>query len=112
MREDISIRAIELRRMGLSFEIIAYALNSSVGTIYRLAKDTVPEWRIEKRKIGAKRIRRPLGLALPTDPALKRRLRDLARRGYDVPPSKQADWDNLTRTGIPIKERVRMLELE
>ena len=45
-------------------------------------------------------------------PALEKRIRNLARRGFDVPPSKQDDWTRLVRAGVPVSERVRILGLE
>lgn len=48
----------------------------------------------------------------PKDPVLKQRILNLAKRGYDVPPSKQADWDTLAKSGYPAEERRRILKLE
>lgn len=42
----------------------------------------------------------------------KRRVINLARRGFDVPPSKQADWDVLAKSGMTVDERRRTLKLE
>ncbi len=48
----------------------------------------------------------------PKDPILKQRIMNLAKRGFDVPPSKQADWDTLAKAGYPVDERRRILNLE
>ena len=45
---------------------------------------------------------------LPMD----RRTRLLAIRGFDVPPSKQADFDTLRRSGFSLDECRKMLRLE
>lgn len=50
--------------------------------------------------------------SFPSDPVLAARIRNLAKRGFDVPPSKQADWDVLAKAGYPVDERRRILNLE
>ena len=46
------------------------------------------------------------------DPQLKRRLRLLRERGFDVPPSKTAAYRDLMKAGYSVQERVKMLKLE
>lgn len=50
--------------------------------------------------------------SFPKDPVLAARIRNLAKRGFDVPPSKLVDWETLGKAGIPVDERRRTLALE
>ena len=45
-------------------------------------------------------------------PALPPRVRALLRRGYDVPPSRQAEWETLRRAGYTAIERKAAMRLE
>lgn len=110
---DPRARAIRLRTLGLSFHLIAIALNISSATAYDWAHDIKPEWIMTRRRVGTQLKRRGTGMILPkTNPVLRQRLLDLRRRGFDVPPSKQADWKTLHRHGILADERRRILNLE
>lgn len=49
----------------------------------------------------------------PTDnPELKRRVINLAKRGFDVPPSKADDFEVMKRNGYKVDEIKRILKLE
>lgn len=45
-------------------------------------------------------------------PEQKRRVINLAKRGFDVPPSKQADFELMKRNGYKVPEIRQILKLE
>lgn len=46
------------------------------------------------------------------DPDLKRRILNLAKRGFDVPPSKLQDFETMKRNGYKVPEIRQILKLE
>jgi hypothetical protein len=91
--------ARRMRAAGVPASEIAKALGLRLARVYRRTNDCVPP------KQGK-------SVRIPDDPILAERIRLLARRGFDVPPSKRADYENLARKGVTVPERRRMLGLE
>lgn len=84
---DLIAQARTMRRKGRSFQQIADKLNWSKSSVRRYTMDV-------------------------EDPALTQRLKHLRQYGFDVPPSKQADWNALGKAGITAAERKKILNLE
>lgn len=112
---SLESRARQLCNQGLSIRLIAFALNQPIEWVRGVTGDVEPTWRMIQQSVsvgGNRRLRgEPL---LPSDVALRRRIINLAQRGFDVPPSKQEDWKALgkKRKSFSVAERVRLLGLE
>lgn len=93
-------RARLLRRMGRTFEQIGTTLGVSAGWAHSAA--------------GAVPRRQPRRYDPPatSDPVLAQRIRDLARRGFDVPPSRLDEWATLGQKGFSVAERRDIMRLE
>jgi len=100
-------RARELRAEGWSYGAIGRKIGRSRTFAFNHASD------VKKPlvKIKSQTIYKNFP-SFPKDPVLAARIRNLAKRGFDVPPSKQADWDVLAKAGYPVDERRRILHLE
>lgn len=100
-------RARELRAEGWSYGAIGRKIGRSRTFAFNHASD------VKKPlvKIKSQTIYKNFP-GFPKDPVLAARIRNLAKRGFDVPPSKQADWDVLAKAGYPVDERRRILSLE
>lgn len=100
-------KAQELREQGETLEFIALTLGRSVDWAWKATKS------IKKGKIRYRTQTVYKNFpSFPKDPVLAARIKNLAKRGFDVPPSKQSDWDVLAKAGIPVEERKRILKLE
>jgi hypothetical protein len=100
-------KARELREQGESLEYIALTLGRSIDWAWKSTKD------IKKGKIRYRTNTVYKNFpGFPKDPVLAARIRNLAKRGFDVPPSKQADWDALAKAGYTVEERKTTLKLE
>lgn len=105
------IEACRMRLAGLTPEEIAERLDRSTNWAYKHTKGFEPPKPVVKRITRTlRKTRDPMWL--PKDPALRARVTMLARRGFDVPPSKQADYDNLAFKNVPVPERRKILGLE
>lgn len=100
-------RARELRSEGWSYGAIGRKLGRSRTFAFNHASD------VKKPivKTVYKTVYRNFPL-FPKDSVLAARIRNLAKRGFDVPPSKQGDWETLAKAGYPVDARRRMLKLE
>lgn len=100
-------KARELREQGETLPAIAAALDRSIDWAWKATKGV----KKSKLRFRTRTVYRNFP-GFPSDPALAARVKNLAKRGFDVPPSKQADWDTLQRAGYPVAERRKMLGLE
>ena len=100
-------RARELRAEGWSYGAIGRKLGRSRTFAFNHANDVKKPLVRVKRETVYKNFP-----GFPKDPVLAARIRNLAKRGFDVPPSKQGDWDVLAKAGYPVDARRRMLKLE
>lgn len=104
--EEVAL-ARQRRQEGETITSIAKELGRSIDWAWKATMD------VKKGKIRTRTVTVYANAPwMPTDPDLKRRVMNLAKRGFDVPPSKQADWDTLAKAGYPVEERKRMLGLE
>jgi hypothetical protein len=97
--EIAQAEARSLRAAGVPPKEIAAKLGFSVDKVCRITRGAAKPPTFKR-------------LTLPDDPVLAQRILNLARRGFDVPPSKQADWGTLQRAGLSVSECKRMLGLE
>jgi len=99
-------KARELRANGETLEYIARQVGHSINWAARTTKD------IERGKIRWRQRTVFKNLPLTDDPVLRRRILNLAKRGFDVPPSRQAEWDMLGRKQYTVAERREIMRLE
>lgn len=106
-QEDID-RARELRAEGWSYGAIGKKLGRSRTFAFNHANDVKkPLVRIKTNTQYKNFPHFP-----KNDPVLKQRILNLAKRGFDVPPSKQADFDLMKRNGYKVPEIQQILKLE
>lgn len=104
--EEVAL-ARQRRQEGETITSIAKELGRSIDWAWKATMD------IKKGKIRTRTVTVFKNATwIPEDPELRRRVMNLAKRGFDVPPSKQADWDALSKAGYTVAERKQTLGLE
>jgi len=111
--------ARQLRAQGKTYEFIAKRLGRSIKFVWNHARHATPgRTPHEGAPQATTNLRRTITRYRDfpafnnAPPALQHRILNLARRGFDVPPSKLAAWDALAHSNVPLAERKRILNLE